>query len=77
MKKNYNNTYSDVIGDDIIEIEYTYYYRSATHTDPSEEDININTVLLNGEDITDFYFNCPMVDTTHYEDIILENCRDE
>lgn len=77
MRKNYNNTYSEVIGEDIIEIEYTYYYCSATHTNPSEEELNINLVLLNGVDITNFYFNSFMINDTHYYNIILENCRDE
>tara|TARA_R110000737_G_scaffold314009_1_gene323600 strand:- start:343 stop:570 length:228 start_codon:yes stop_codon:yes gene_type:complete len=38
-------------------IEYTYYYSSGTHEQPTEANMEITNVFLNGMDITEFYWN--------------------
>jgi hypothetical protein len=40
-----------------LEIHYDYYWQEATHDAPAEDDLEITKVLLNGADITTFYYD--------------------
>lgn len=70
-----HGTYSEEINENILEIEYEYYYAPATHYDQEEESVEVTKVLANGKDITDFYWG--FFDTETIQDRILDYCRDK
>lgn len=57
----------------VFSIDYTYYYDSGTYEDPPVEDIEITSVELNGDDITDFYWD--FVEETRVNDYVLDHAR--
>ena len=73
MSRTQHGTYSEKINDNILEIEYEYYYAPATHYDQEEESVDVTKVLANGNDITDFYWD--FFDTEIMHDRILDYCR--
>jgi hypothetical protein len=40
-----------------LEIDYLYYWDNGDYNTPPEDDLTINKVTLNGNDITDFYWD--------------------
>tara|TARA_R100001440_G_scaffold46937_2_gene66694 strand:- start:241 stop:465 length:225 start_codon:yes stop_codon:yes gene_type:complete len=54
--RTHTGTYSEEINDNILEIEYDFYYAPSTWEQPSETIVTITKALANGRDITDFYF---------------------
>ena len=68
MKINSNGTYT--IKDDhyVLSVDYTYYYNSDTYDQPPEEDMEIESVNLNGMDITDFFWE--FVEDKVYQQVI-------
>ena len=73
MSRTQHGTYSEKINDNILEIEYEYYYDHATHYDQEEESVEVTKVLANGRDITDFYWG--FFDTEIMHDRILDYAR--
>jgi hypothetical protein len=68
--RTHTGTYSEEINDNILEIEYDFYYAPATWEQPAETIVTISKVLANGDDITDFYFG--FFDTDMMEDRITD-----
>ena len=69
MRTHYG-TYSEEINDNILEIEYEFYYAPSTWEQPEENIVTITKVLANGRDITDFYFG--FFDTDIMQDRIMD-----
>jgi len=69
MRTHYG-TYSEEINDNILEIEYEFYYAPSTWEQPEETIVTITKVLANGRDITDFYFG--FFDTDIMQDRIMD-----
>lgn len=53
----YTGTYSIVEENYVLVIEYEYYWDQGDYYSPPEDEFTITEVLLNGEDITDFYWD--------------------
>jgi hypothetical protein len=56
-----------------MSIDYSYYYNTGTYEQPPEEDMEIESVDLNGMDITDFFWD--FVEDKVYDQVI-EYARD-
>lgn len=54
----------------LVEIFYEYYYESETRDNPEYEGFEVTKVELNGEDITDFWWD--MVDKDYSEEIMAQ-----
>lgn len=68
--RTHTGTYSEEINDNILEIEYDFYYAPSTWEQPEETIVTISKVLANGCDITDFYWD--FFDTEIMEDRIID-----
>jgi len=68
--RTHTGTYSEEINDNILEIEYDFYYAPSTWEQPEETIVTISKVLANGSDITDFYFD--FFDTEIMHDRIMD-----
>ena len=68
--RTHHGTYSEEINDNILEIEYEFYYAPSTWEQPEETIVTITKVLANGRDITDFYFD--FFDTDIMQDRIMD-----
>jgi hypothetical protein len=68
MNINSKGTYT--ISEDHYEmsIDYSYYYTSGSYELPPEEDMEIESVDLNGMDITDFFWD--FVEDKVYQQVI-------
>jgi hypothetical protein len=73
MNINSKGTYTIKEDHYVLSIEYSYYYSTGTHEQPPEEDMEIESVELNGMDITDFFWE--FVEDKVYERVI-EYARD-
>ena len=51
-----------------LEINYTYYWDYGTYDQPAEAELEIDSVELNGQDITNFYFD--FLDVNLYEEVM-------
>ena len=73
MNRNSKGTYT--IEEDHYEmsIDYSYYYTSGSYELPPAEDLEIESVDLNGIDITDFFWD--FVEDKVYQQVI-EYARD-
>ncbi len=73
MNINSKGTYT--ISEDHYEmsIDYSYYYTSGSYELPPAEDMEIESVELNGKDITDFFWD--FVEDKVYQQVI-EYARD-
>tara|TARA_R110000796_G_scaffold231960_2_gene350088 strand:+ start:877 stop:1104 length:228 start_codon:yes stop_codon:yes gene_type:complete len=56
-----------------MSIRYSYYFNPGTYEQPPEEDMEIESVELNGMDITDFFWD--FVEDKVYQQVI-EYARD-
>lgn len=54
----------------LVEIFYEYYHEPETRDNPEVEEVEIMKVELNGEDITDFWWD--MVDKDYSEEIMTQ-----
>ena len=68
--KTHTGTYSEEINNNILEIDYDFYYAPSTYEQPDETIVTITKVLANGENITDFYFE--FFDTDKMHDRVLD-----
>ena len=73
MNVNSKGTYTIEEDHYVLSIEYSYYYNTGTHDQPPEEDMEIESVDLNGMDITDFFWE--FVEDKVYQQVI-EYARD-
>ena len=51
-----------------LDINYTYYWCDETYDQPAEAEFYIDSVELNGQDITNFYFD--FLDVSLYEEVM-------
>jgi|TARA_B110000908_G_scaffold170319_1_gene229532 hypothetical protein len=51
-----------------LSINYSYYFNTGTYEQPPEEDMEIESVELNGMDITDFFWE--FVEAKVYQQVI-------
>lgn len=51
-----------------LSINYSYYFNTGTYEQPPEEDLEIESVELNGMDITDFFWE--FVEDKVYQQVI-------
>ncbi len=68
MNINTKGTYTIEQDHYVLSIDYTYYYNSGTYEQPPEEDMEIESVDLNGMDITDFFWE--FVEDKVYQQVI-------
>ena len=54
---NYKGTYVEQEENYVLEIHYDYYWDNGDYYQPPESTLEIEKVELNGNDITEFYFD--------------------
>ena len=73
MNVNSKGTYTIQENNYVMSIDYSYYYNTGTYEQPPVEDLEIESVDLNGMDITNFFWE--FVEDRVYERVI-EYARD-
>ena len=73
MRIDKKGSYCVVEEDYELTINYNYYYWSGDYFQPSEEDLEVESVELNDMDITSFYFD--WLDSPTMEENIIEHAR--
>lgn len=73
MNINSKGTYTIQENNYVMSIDYSYYYNTGTYEHPPVEDLEIESVDLNGMDITNFFWE--FVEDKVYERVI-EYARD-